>query len=1639
MYGESNYLPTTLASGIVSSSVTGAPPTPKQQNALDVGITSALRLGGLTDLLGMALKLPPSTGQVTGQILSQASEELRRQLIEKKIKEHGFWGWLEALSEDPYMTARVLWDPSLPGQFFGEVNKGLSEITQQLYSLPAPFHLLSAPFVLMQVGINTPGMLLDLATRAKKLAWDMPREVGKELVKYAISGGKTNGDSSQIIQTVEKYGLDRFALGWSGLTPGEVTEIAQMINDGKIDKGTLGELLAIRDTIPKDVAVAYYLGDIAGNIALILGAKALGEAVEIDAPKGLKTVEDAESWAGRVFGDKARVFEEDGKIKIEVPRGELLKFKLLDKLPADIEIPKNVVEKYGKDIGKLREYYAKNIGDPNVEIYQAPDGKYYISTSMAYRIPLELEIAKTPISDIIEKAKTKVEEPAKNVLEKIGKAVETSLDKSKQVYIETRKVIGEELDKLLPETVKRELESVAENLKDKVLVRRRVVRVGDNIEGVTEFFVTDRGNVSDAVRNIDNGKVRVIQNLKVGKWVTPEGLQDTLDAVENAQKFIKELREKHPDKEFIGMAVLNNKGEVWVKIYEVLPTEVSKGITSGFEFLKNVFSGAEKEGEGASKSPVDINGLLLKRDPYEVTVYKLFFDVGEEERSQIVNAIKSMDWSKIKDYKQFSGEIPRGLEKFIAELRSVDKESGEIFTYDTLMDAFKRIASKDLNQLERDASFVAGYLLRNMSPKDALEFIKEKIFRGDTKKLEALKDFVNKVENVSKDLSGKIGVESAEAEKALVDYITNYNAELKGYSEAYRDTVTRIAEKMLVGEQIKPEEGFAFLLREFLGDKEKVESFLESFKKDPKKAVSKAIDDLPVSDTLKDYLIDNFNKIVEKLPKDLNDFMKMSDGAFSKVKANAEGLSPWESFVLKLKELEKSGKISSDKAEEIISTVKKLAEETINNEELWDAFGKLSDALVQAVTENVKGGKRPFLVKLGDMEKVKKGEEARVEGTATLSTEQNVPREGKVTGTYSVDIETFRKGAKIFNEFYKNHRKELEQLFLDDKARTQLIEAVAKAYLTGDYSFIDKALDALEEYYNKLETQENIAKAVKKEMGEASENAEKTTGARGLLQKLKGELTDFIDKIKKNEKSEKEVENKPQAKEASVQPSNVYENIEYDPETGKWKRVVEELSYDESRKEWRIVTRGETPLPDNWWEKENMEGLGNGKEKAGASGVSASLGAKNMGTPSGSGTTVTSGRLQLVQTLREMPQQDLVNMFYFLGNTQFASIAEEVGLPEVLTALYNSATGLGKEALAYGKKTWSIAGKTIETPMIVATGASGKNYAIFVPKNNGEKMLVNIRVDTENKATVDIYGDRESFEETKQVIRGIIDKLGVKVESASLVPDVSGYGSLKDAGLAIKEKAGVVVVNDTVSTRVGDNIVSGNVTGIATPSGARLVFELSGVEGKAGGEVVVTSDGKAEITVHGSGENMKQAEEVGKEIAYRAGASPTNISVARSGETLLSDVRKDAENVKIIPSGMLKIEEDVDLKKFWDKYGVMPDFILEIVGKDRDRWYLFRQLPEKLLQLARQSLDAMLGLKPSYEPVVAVAQIPEITTELQLKTDQVTVTKQNNVPIVKITRPPLIPIVIPTPGTAPPTKEAVAEKLKLKQREKLVI
>ncbi|MCI4408548.1 MAG: hypothetical protein JHC26_05610 [Thermofilum sp.] len=1631
MYGESNYLPTTLASGIVSSAVTGAPPTPKQQNAIDVGVTSFLRFGGITDLLlGYPFKLPPSTGQVTGQILSQTSEELRRQLVEKRVKEHGFWGWLLSLGEDPYMTARVLWDPSLPGQFFGELNKFLSETAQNLYSLPAPFHVMALPFIYLQATLNAPGAVLDLVTK-----------VIQTHMTSTIEGFVFNLKDPQIAKMLEEYGLDRFATGWSGLTPLGVIEIGQMIKDGKIDKGTLGELLAIRDTIPKNVADAYYIGDAVGNIALLLLTEGLGEAVEIDAPEGLKTVEDAENWAGRVFGDKAKVITEGEKIKIQVPRGELLKFKLLDKLPWDIELPKNVVEKYGKDIGKLRDQIAKNLGDPNVEIYQAPDGKYYVSTSWAYRVPLELEFVKAPISDVIGKIKARVEEPAKEALEKIGKAMETGLDKSKQVYLEVLRATKEELDKLLPDAVKKELENVA----DKILRRKENLMLRTNMNGETEIVVSDMGNVKDLVRYVDNGKVVVRQTLKGGEWITPKGLQEKsiIEAVKNAQKFIKELREKYPDREFIGMAVLDNKGEVWVKIYEVFPTEVSKGITSGFEFLKNIFSMTEKEGEGVNEVPVDINGLLSKRDPYEIVVYKLFYEMGDKERNAVVDVIRSIDWSK-----KVPEKIPGTLYDFIEELRKVDNTSGDVINLETLRDAFNRIASKDLSQLERDANYVAGYLLRNMPTKDAVEFIIKKVFKGDEKKVDLLKDFVNKVEKVSKDVSGKIGVEPAEAEKALVDLITNFTAQKKGYSEAYWDIVTRITEKMLMGEQIKPEEGFALLLREFLGDKEKVEGFLESFKKNPRNAVANEIYELPVSIDLKDYLADNLVKIVEGLPKDLDGFIKMADDAFSKVKSNTEGLSPWESFVLKLKELEKSGKISSDKAEEIINTVKKLAEETVNNDELWDALGKLSRLIGVTVTENVKDGKRPFIVGLEDVEKAKKGEEITAKKTTTLSTEKGVPREIKVSGTYSVDIETFRKGAKIFNEFIKNHRKELEQLLTDPKNMTQLIEAVAKAYLTGDYSFIDKALDALEDYYKKLETQENIAKAVEKDMGEASVNAGKTAGAGGLLQKLKGELTDFIDKIRKNEKSEEEaknktatqtVENKPQTKEASVQPGNVYENIEYDPETNKWKRIVEELSYDESRKEWRIVSRGESTLPDDWWEKENVEGLGNGKEKTGASGVSASLGAKNMGTPSGSGATVSSGGLQLVQTLREMPRQDLVNMFYFLGNMPFVDVVEDVGAPQALTGLYNSIVGLGKGAMAYGKKVWNVAGKTIETPMIVATGASGRNYAIFVPKNNGGNMLVNIRVDMENKATVDIYGDKQSFEEVKPVIRDMINKLGVKVVSANLVPDVSGYGGLDDARLSIKEKAGVVVVKDMVSTKVGDNIVTGNVSGVATPSCARMVFELSGVEGKAGGEVVVTSDGKAEVTVYGSGKNMEQAEEVGKKIASSLGASPANINVVRSGETLLSDVRKDAENVKIIPSGILKTEGDIDLKKFWDKYGVMPDFVLEIVGKDKDKWFLFRKLPEALLQLARESVDVILGLKPSYEPVVAVAQIPEITTELQLKTDQITVTKQADVPIVKITRPPLIPILLPAPGTAPPNKGAEVEKQNLKQREKLVI
>jgi hypothetical protein len=176
---------------------------------------------------------------------------------------------------------------------------------------------------------------------------------------------------------------------------------------------------------------------------------------------------------------------------------------------------------------------------------------------------------------------------------------------------------------------------------------------------------------------------------------------------------------------------------------------------------------------------------------------------------------------------------------------------------------------------------------------------------------------------------------------------------------------------------------------------------------------------------------------------------------------------------------------------------------------------------------------------------------------------------------------------------------------------------------------------------------------------------------------------------------------------------------------------------------------------------------------------------------------------------------------------------------------------------------------------------------------------------------------------------------------------------------------------------------------------------------------------------------------VGKKIASSLGASPANINVARSGETLLSDTY-GVGGVKIKPISMLNIEEEPKIKKFWKEYGVLPDFVLEIVGKERD-WYLFRQLPEKLRPLARESLEAVLGLKPVYEPIVAVAQLPELATELQLRTDQVSVSKQKDVPIVKVTRPPLIPIVIPAPSMAPTGKATVAEKLEFKQREKLVI
>ncbi|MEM3973704.1 MAG: hypothetical protein QW320_04985 [Ignisphaera sp.] len=1653
MYGKSSYLPTTLASGIVSSSVTGAPPTPKQQNALDVGITSALRFGGLTDILGLAFKAPPSTGQVTGEILNQASEELRRQYVLNKVKEKGALGWWEAFGQDPYMALRVWWDPTAPGQFFGEINKQLSNVIQATSSQPFPLNLSSLPFVFAQIGVNLPATTLDFLTRVAQTTRP-PRRAIEGFVKTVTGEKPSDEDAKQI---VEKYGLDRFVVGWSGLSEEELYEVTRMIREGKIDKETLGTLMAIRDTIPKEVAHAYYLGDLLGiAIAVGVGA-ALKTNVKIDAPKGLKTVEDAVGWARRVFGDNARVFEENGKIKIEVPKGELLKFKLLDKLTWDIELPKNVVEKYGKDIGKLREQIAKNIGDPNVEIYQAPDGKYHVSTSWAYGLPLKLEIAKAPIRDVVEKVKPRVEEPAQKALEKIGKAVETSLDKSKQVYLDALRATKEELDKLLPEPVKKELENVA----DKVLRRNQVVKVLTDMNGETKIVFTDRGNVRDSLRYADNGKVVVRQTLKGGKWITSEGLKDknVIDAVINGQKLLKALRKQHPDKEFIGMAVLDNKGEVWVKIYEVLPTEVSKGVKSGYEFLKKVFSKAEKEGEGVSETPVNINELLSKRDPYEVAVYKLFYEISDDNRASLVTFIKNLPWDKIKDGKYLDAllqndkyqslrkfvedirrvfenqEQPKTIEELVKEVEKMNEKGESKFTFETEMDVLKRIASKvsdDLSQLERDANYVAGYLLRNMPAKDALEFIIKKVFKGDEKRVEVLKDFVNKVENASKEVSGKIGVEPAEAEKALVDYITNYNAQLKGYSEAYRDTVTRIAEKMLVGEQLKPEEGFALLLREFLGDKEKVKSFLETFKKKPESAAAKAIDELPISDTLKGYLADNLDKIVDGLPKDLDGFIKMSDGVFSKVKSNAGGLSPWESFILKLKELEKSGKISSDRAEKIISTAKKLAEETINNEELRDALGVLSRFMVETVEEKVPaGGLRPFLVKLEDVEKAQKGEEMSVEKTATLSIEKDVAREDKITGTYSVDIETFRKGAKIFNKLLKEHPEELEKLLTDQKIMTQLIEAVARAYKTGNFDFIKEALNALEEQVKEIEEQarkaelkEEVRKAVEQE---ASVNAGKTAET-GKTSSIGGKIGEKFSKLNINFQGlyEKIV-------------NAVKEMREREPivEAGKEKGGgVKKLQIEENPVEEFDADSGKGVMER--LEREFESGRSGGTSETGkgspVTGKTASL-----GSGGGSSVITSSGKLELIQVLKEMPQEDVASVFYFLANLPFVKVVEEVGAPQALTGLYNSIAGLGKGALAYGKKVWDVAGKTVETPMIVAIGSGGRNYAIFVPKSDGGNMLVNIRVDRENKATVDIYGDKQSFEEAKPVIRGIIDKLGVKVESASLVPDVSGYGGLDDARLAIKEKAGVVVVDDTVSTRVGNNIVSGNVTGIATPSGARLVYELSGVEGKAGGEVVVTSDGKAEVIVRGSGENARQAEEVGKKIASSLVASPANISVARSGETLLSDVRKDAENVKIIPSGMLKIEEDVDIKMFLDKYGVMPDFVLEIVGKDKERWYLFRKLPEALLLLARQSIDAILGLKPLFEPVVAVAQIPEITTVLQLKTDQVTVTKQNNVPIVKITRPPLIPILIPAPGTAPPIKEAIAEKQNLKQREKLVI
>jgi hypothetical protein len=261
----------------------------------------------------------------------------------------------------------------------------------------------------------------------------------------------------------------------------------------------------------------------------------------------------------------------------------------------------------------------------------------------------------------------------------------------------------------------------------------------------------------------------------------------------------------------------------------------------------------------------------------------------------------------------------------------------------------------------------------------------------------------------------------------------------------------------------------------------------------------------------------------------------------------------------------------------------------------------------------------------------------------------------------------------------------------------------------------------------------------------------------------------------------------------------------------------------------------------------------------------------------------------------------------------------------------------------------------------------------------------------------------------------------------------------------MKEKAGVVVVNDSVSTRVGDSIVTGSVTGVATPSGAKLSFELSGVRGAGGGEVEVSGDGSAVVTVYGSGENAEPAEEVGKKIASSLGASPAKITVTRSGETLLSEVRRDAEKVRVIPSGMLSVEEDADLKSFRDKYGLLPDFVLEIVGRDKERWYLFRRLPDALEQLARKSAGVMLGLKPSVTPVVGVLQMPEVSlmpevsTGLVLRTDQVAIGSQNGIPVVRVRPPPLVPVIV-TPSGAPAAGGAGAsEKLRFRQREKLVI